>query len=191
MISENQRNRSNSGIINGDGNGNIINYSFLILIDLYDSFRGEYRKLKWFYTEGNNNGFDFSNTLKDLREFLYYFFDVGINDMIYYINICGTLKLWFTFKDILLYRTMNNYINNYIEEPRREEESEEESEEEREEPVINAEQTFKSDECVICLTNPPVLFCNCRLCLCIECDEVKSLKICPVCKTETTIKRTI
>ena len=27
---------------------------------------------------------------------------------------------------------------------------------------INKEETFKYDECVICLTNPPsVLFCNC------------------------------
>ena len=42
-----------------------------------------------------------------------------------------------------------------------EEESEEEIEEE--EPTINTEQTFKEDECVICLTNPlNVLFCfNC------------------------------
>ena len=51
-------------------------------------------------------------------------------------------------------------------------ESKEESEEESEK-VINTELTFKSDECVICLTNPPnVLFCNCgHLCLCIECNE--------------------
>ena len=58
---------------------------------------------------------------------------------------------------------------------------------------INASKTFKSDECVICLTNPPnVLFCNCgHLCLCVESEEMKSLKFCPVCKTENTIKRTI
>ena len=76
---------------------------------------------------------------------------------------------------------------------RREEEREEYSEEKSEEPVINAEQTFKSDECVICLTNSPtVLFCNCgHLCLSVECDEVKSLKTCPVCKTENKIKRAI
>ena len=73
--------------------------------------------------------------------------------------------------------------------PLREEESEEESEEE---PIINTEKSFKSDQCVICLTNPPnVLFCNCgHPCLCVECNEVKSLKICPVCKTEKAIKRT-
>ena len=76
-----------------------------------------------------------------------------------------------------------------------EEESEEEIEEEseEEEPKINTEQTFKEDECVICLTNPPnVLFCNCGLiAICVECDKVKSLKDCPMCKTENTIKRTI
>ena len=75
---------------------------------------------------------------------------------------------------------------------RREEESEEENEEE-EEPIINTDKTFKSDECVICLTNPPnVLFCNCgHLCLCVECDEIKSLLVCPVCKTANYIKQTI
>ena len=69
----------------------------------------------------------------------------------------------------------------------------EEDESDEEEPVINTTQSFKSDECVICLTNPPsVLFCNCgHLCLCVECEEVKSLKVCPVCKTENTIKRMI
>ena len=75
-----------------------------------------------------------------------------------------------------------------------EEESKEESEEEsKEEPIINTEKTFKSDECVICLTFPPsVLFCNCgHIAICAECDKVKSLKNCPVCKTENTIKRTI
>ena len=57
---------------------------------------------------------------------------------------------------------------------------------------INTDKAFKSDECVICITNPPnVLFCNCgHLCLCKECDKVKSLEICPICKTKNTIKRT-
>ena len=64
-----------------------------------------------------------------------------------------------------------------------EEESEEEREEESEEPVINTDKSFKSSECIICLTNPPnVLFCDCgHLCLCVECDEVKGLDVCPVC----------
>ena len=56
---------------------------------------------------------------------------------------------------------------------------------------INSIQTFKSEECVICLTNPPkVLFCNCgHLCLCAECREIKSLSECPICKTENEIIR--
>ena len=57
----------------------------------------------------------------------------------------------------------------------------------------NGNKSFKSDECVICLTNlQNVLFCNCgHIAICTECDKVKSLNICPVCKTETTIKRNI
>ena len=76
-------------------------------------------------------------------------------------------------------------------EDEREEEREEESEEE--EPIINAGKTFKSNECVICITNSPnVLFCNCgHLSVCVECDKVKSLKTWPVCKTENTIKRIV
>ena len=57
--------------------------------------------------------------------------------------------------------------------------------------TINTELTFKLDECVICLTNPPsVLFCNCgHISICAECDQVKSLNVCPICKFENTIKR--
>ena len=64
---------------------------------------------------------------------------------------------------------------------------------EDEEKIINSSQTFKTDECVICLTNPPhVLFCNCgHLCICKECDKTKTLSSCPVCKTENTILRLI
>ena len=74
-----------------------------------------------------------------------------------------------------------------------EEEEKEEEEEEKQIIIINTDKSFKSDECVICLTKPPsVLFCNCgHLSLRIECDQVKSLVVCPVCKTENTIKRTI
>ena len=58
---------------------------------------------------------------------------------------------------------------------------------------INSIQTFKTDDCVICLTNlPQVLLCNCgHLCLCIECNKMKTSKTCPVCKTENTILRVI
>ena len=69
----------------------------------------------------------------------------------------------------------------------------EEKESEEKEPIINIGKSFKSNDCVICLTNPPnVLFCNCgHIAICIECDETKSLKNCPVCKTENAIKRII
>ena len=57
--------------------------------------------------------------------------------------------------------------------------------------IINSTQIFKSEECVICLSNlPNVLFCNCgHIPLCIECNEIKSLSVCPVCKTENKIIR--
>ena len=72
----------------------------------------------------------------------------------------------------------------------REREEEEESEEE---PIINIEKSFKSYECIICLTNlPNVLFRNCgHLCICEECGKMKSLNTCPVCKTKSTIRRTV
>ena len=56
---------------------------------------------------------------------------------------------------------------------------------------INSIQTFKSDECVICLTNQPIiLFCNCgHIPICTECYKLKSLSSCPVCKTENEIIR--
>ena len=65
--------------------------------------------------------------------------------------------------------------------------------EDEEETVINTSQIFKSEECVICLsTKPNILFCNCgHLCLCKECNEIKNLKKCPICKTENTILRIV
>ena len=69
-----------------------------------------------------------------------------------------------------------------------------EQEESEEEPIINIEKkVFKYDECIICLTNlPNVLFCNCgHKAICEECDRVKSLETCPVCKTKSTIKRIV
>ena len=56
---------------------------------------------------------------------------------------------------------------------------------------INSIQTFKSDECVICLTNQPIiLFCNCgHIPICTECYKLKSLSACPICKTQNEIIR--
>ena len=60
-----------------------------------------------------------------------------------------------------------------------------------EDKIINSIQTFKSDKCVICLTNPPnILFCNCgHLCYCSECEKLKTSNKCPVCKTKNEIIR--
>ena len=73
-----------------------------------------------------------------------------------------------------------------------EDEQEHESESENEDDeIINYQQTFKSNKCVICLTNSPnILFCNCgHICICIECSKIKTLRICPISKTENTIIR--
>ena len=59
---------------------------------------------------------------------------------------------------------------------------------------INTDKSFKSDECVICLSIPPnVLFCVCgHIPICEECDELNNnLGICPICKTKNTNKRTV
>ena len=58
---------------------------------------------------------------------------------------------------------------------------------------INSIQTFKTGDCVICLTKPPqVLFCNCgHLCVCTECNKMEILETCPICQTENTILRVI
>ena len=62
----------------------------------------------------------------------------------------------------------------------------------REDFSINDFQTFKLEQCVICLEEEPkVLFCNCgHICICKQC-LVKKLDNCPVCKKENTILRII
>ena len=76
---------------------------------------------------------------------------------------------------------------------RNEPEPEPEPEPKPEPQIINSSLSFKSNECVICLTNPPnVLFCNCgHLCLCLECERKKNSNKCPICKTENEIIRTL
>ena len=62
---------------------------------------------------------------------------------------------------------------------------------ENDEKIINSSQTYKSDECVICLSNPSnILFCNCgHIAICTECDKLKKLNASPICKTENKILR--
>ena len=57
--------------------------------------------------------------------------------------------------------------------------------------IINPSKIFKSEECIICLTNKPnILFCNCgHLCYCVKCYKIKTLSTCPICKTDNEIIR--
>ena len=57
--------------------------------------------------------------------------------------------------------------------------------------VINLFKIFKSDECIICLTNKPnIIFCNCgHLCYCVKCYKIKTPSTCPICKTANEIIR--
>ena len=121
----------------------------------------------------NYEGFNFLNQIR-------------INDYtkgIYKINI----KLLTSYRNISL--GQYNLLKSFDIEDEEEEPEEEPEEYIREEPrIINASLSFKSDECVICLTNPPnVLFFNCgHQCLCSECERKKLSNKCPICKTENT-----
>ena len=105
----------------------------------------------------------------------------------YGFTVNKTLNFSITFKDTELLEKLNYYVNREIGIdvilpcPRNTVDK------------INADKSFKSDECVMCLTNlPNVLFCNCgHIAICVECDKTKSLKNCPICKTENAIKRTL
>ena len=56
---------------------------------------------------------------------------------------------------------------------------------------------IKSDQCVICLSNPPnVLFCQCgHLCICKECEDILKTKKgrgkCPLCRKTSRIVMTL
>ena len=159
--------------------GNWLNYSFFIFIDFLNPFTGVYKNLVCLHKKGHRRDFDFSNTLENLRAQLNARVFI---DLYFLINYdIKSLKLSITFKDPALLENINYYINRvmgidvirpYVRNTVNNK--------------INNELTFKSDQCVICLTNPSnVLFCNCgHLCICVECDRVKSLNTCPVCKTQ-------
>ena len=57
--------------------------------------------------------------------------------------------------------------------------------------VINLPKCFKSEFCIICLTNDTnVIFCNCgHVPICKECSTVKTFTECPICKTKNEIVR--
>ena len=51
--------------------------------------------------------------------------------------------------------------------------------------IINPSKIFKSEECIICLENQPIiLFCVCgHICICGECIKNYESTACPICKT--------
>ena len=57
--------------------------------------------------------------------------------------------------------------------------------------VINLFKIFKTEECIICMTNKPsVLFCNCgHVSYCIKCYKIKTPSTCPICKMDNEIVR--
>ena len=57
--------------------------------------------------------------------------------------------------------------------------------------IINFNKCFKSNFCMLCLTNTPsVLFCNCgHICICSECYELRNFDECVHCKTKNEIVR--
>ena len=107
---------------------------------------------------------------------------VGINDFLNQLNneIYNAQKedprLWGVepFNIVICVRCQNiNRINN--------------------EKVIKIDKTFKTEECVICLsTKPNVLFCGCgHLCICNECNKIRKLNVCPTCRAKNKILRII
>ena len=67
-------------------------------------------------------------------------------------------------------------------------ESEDELEEDK--THITVSKPFKSDECVICLTNKPdLIFINClHCCVCLKCERRKPFNRCPSCRTDISMK---
>ena len=184
-ISKHQ-NQSSKKVINMYGDGTIIDYSFFCFIIFSNPCVDVYKNQICLHKEGYSRHFDFSNTLENLRD---RFDNKSFHSLLYLITYYGftvnkTLNFSITFKDTELSENINYYVNREMGIdvirpcPRNTVNK------------INADKSFKSDECVICLTNlPNVLFCNCgHIAICVECDKKKSLKNCPICKTENTIK---
>ena len=125
----------------------------------------------------NYEGFNFLNQIRN----------EDYTKGIYKINI----KLLTSYRNISLgqYNLLRSFDIGDEEEP----EPEEPEYIQNEARIINSSLSFKSNECVICLTNPPnVLFCNCgHLCLCSKCERKKISNKCPICKTENEIIRTL
>ena len=59
LISEHQKNRSESGLIELDGNGNRIRHSFFIFIDFLEPNTVVYKNLICLHRKGNQENFNF------------------------------------------------------------------------------------------------------------------------------------
>ena len=162
---------------------------FSVFINFFNLCEDVYKNQICLRKKGYSGHFDFSNTLENLRV---RFDNYSFHSLLYLITYYGftvnkTLNFSITFKDAELLENLNYYVNREMGIrvirpcPRNTDNK------------INAVQTFKSNECVICLTNQPnVLFGNCgHMCICEECDRVKSLETCPVCKTKSTFKQIV
>ena len=71
--------------------------------------------------------------------------------------------------------------------PHEEEEVESDSSsDDEEEPPKPIAESFKTDNCIICMDKEPnILFTDCNhICMCLECTKIKSLDNCPYCRTE-------
>ena len=128
------------------------------------------------------------------------FFDILLNSL--EENVCYEIplkpfKIMMVFKMYLesnqsvdeeINAESNDHVNDEINY-----ESDESVNEEINLPKILTEPSFKCVECVICLTNlSNVLFCDCgHICICFECDILKCLDTCPMCRVKSTIKRKI
>ena len=156
-----------------------------LMSDLYKnlkpiiSYALSYTKLRKFYnndfilTEDNtiiNYNYEYNNKelyVKDLEVILKTHYDFYDADYLFYFEVLAELE-------------QNNEMIVSHTEPIPEDTK-----------VINLFKIFKSEECIICLTNQPnVLFCNCgHLCYCIKCYKLKTLSTCPICKTDNEIIR--
>ena len=154
------------------------NYYFYITIDLSNNIDACYyigfniRDLKKeFYFKDFLDGNVLENYIKWENE------EVGIGFMFNTnpISFCITVKIYRSYEYMFTFVITQRHLNP---KPKKQ--------------IINAEKTFKEDNCVICLTNPPnILYCNCgHQVLCEECSKTgESLENCPICKTENTILR--
>ena len=63
---------------------------------------------------------------------------------------------------------------------------ESDSSDDEEEPPESIEESYKTDNCVICQDKEPnILFADCNhICVCLECVKIKSLANCPYCRNE-------